>query len=199
MPGVRCPKCMGQGNEVWVIPGKSCHVCHTPCAWAFLGEPDRSWNKIWLIQWVHFILRSSSGAIAWGFYSCLWSSCHEDWDFTAFKCSDLIEFTRNIPATTQFSSPCCLWLLAMAPFFSCIVSLFEPRPSGLVDELRLDLCPAFDEIFFLIHTCFDSLNRFFFLSQFAPSRTFDCTFAHMYTSSRDVCDVTSSLRLLHRH
>ncbi|KAJ5455234.1 hypothetical protein N7475_010355 [Penicillium sp. IBT 31633x] len=32
MPGVRCPNCEAQGQEVWVIPGKSCHVCHTPCA-----------------------------------------------------------------------------------------------------------------------------------------------------------------------
>ncbi|KAJ5469582.1 hypothetical protein N7539_009200 [Penicillium diatomitis] len=32
MPGVRCPNCYAKGQEVWVIPGKSCHVCHTPCA-----------------------------------------------------------------------------------------------------------------------------------------------------------------------
>ncbi|EPS26694.1 hypothetical protein PDE_01632 [Penicillium oxalicum 114-2] len=32
MPGVRCPNCAAKGQEVWVIPGKSCHVCHTPCA-----------------------------------------------------------------------------------------------------------------------------------------------------------------------
>lgn len=33
MPGVRCPNCQAQGKEVWVIPGKNCHICHTPCAW----------------------------------------------------------------------------------------------------------------------------------------------------------------------
>ncbi|KAJ5930610.1 hypothetical protein N7466_006103 [Penicillium verhagenii] len=32
MPGVRCPNCYAKGQEVWVIPGKSCHVCATPCA-----------------------------------------------------------------------------------------------------------------------------------------------------------------------
>ncbi|KAJ5116377.1 hypothetical protein N7456_000725 [Penicillium angulare] len=32
MPGVRCPNCAAKGQEVWVIPGKSCHICHTPCA-----------------------------------------------------------------------------------------------------------------------------------------------------------------------
>ncbi|CDM32198.1 unnamed protein product [Penicillium roqueforti FM164] len=31
MPGVRCPNCQAQGKEVWVIPGKNCHICHTPC------------------------------------------------------------------------------------------------------------------------------------------------------------------------
>lgn len=31
MPGVKCPTCAAKGQEVWVIPGKSCHVCHTPC------------------------------------------------------------------------------------------------------------------------------------------------------------------------
>ncbi|CAP85947.1 Pc20g06180 [Penicillium rubens Wisconsin 54-1255] len=32
MPGVRCPNCLAQGKEIWVIPGKNCHICHTPCA-----------------------------------------------------------------------------------------------------------------------------------------------------------------------
>ena len=27
MAGVRCPKCAERGQEVWVIPGKNCHVC----------------------------------------------------------------------------------------------------------------------------------------------------------------------------
>ncbi|KAJ5710852.1 hypothetical protein N7488_005008 [Penicillium malachiteum] len=26
MPGVRCPNCASKGQEVWVIPGKSCHI-----------------------------------------------------------------------------------------------------------------------------------------------------------------------------
>ncbi|PWY92694.1 hypothetical protein BO70DRAFT_392082 [Aspergillus heteromorphus CBS 117.55] len=25
MPGIKCPKCAAQGEEVWVIPGKNCH------------------------------------------------------------------------------------------------------------------------------------------------------------------------------
>lgn len=59
-----------------------------------------------------FILRSSSGAIAWNLYSCPWNSCHKThWDFTAFKCSDLIEFTRNSPGTSDFWFPvvCGFW------------------------------------------------------------------------------------------
>ncbi|XMA19060.1 hypothetical protein WAI453_011851 [Rhynchosporium graminicola] len=31
MPGVRCGTCAGNGTEVWVIPGKACHVCGSPC------------------------------------------------------------------------------------------------------------------------------------------------------------------------
>ncbi|EEP76559.1 predicted protein [Uncinocarpus reesii 1704] len=31
MPGVRCPKCEEAGKEVWVIPGKKCHVCGALC------------------------------------------------------------------------------------------------------------------------------------------------------------------------
>lgn len=31
MAGVRCPKCAERGQEVWVIPGKNCHVCGNPC------------------------------------------------------------------------------------------------------------------------------------------------------------------------
>ncbi|PFH59393.1 hypothetical protein XA68_12423 [Ophiocordyceps unilateralis] len=31
LPGVRCPKCFAQGVEVWVIPGKNCKECGTPC------------------------------------------------------------------------------------------------------------------------------------------------------------------------
>ncbi|POR33287.1 Uncharacterized protein TPAR_06514 [Tolypocladium paradoxum] len=31
LPGVRCPKCYAKGIEVWVIPGKSCRECGTPC------------------------------------------------------------------------------------------------------------------------------------------------------------------------
>ncbi|RAH83658.1 hypothetical protein BO86DRAFT_308599 [Aspergillus japonicus CBS 114.51] len=30
MPGARCPTCAKQGKEVWVIPGKNCHICGTP-------------------------------------------------------------------------------------------------------------------------------------------------------------------------
>lgn len=30
MPGERCPVCQVQGEEVWVIRGKSCHKCHNP-------------------------------------------------------------------------------------------------------------------------------------------------------------------------
>ncbi|TQB68838.1 hypothetical protein MPDQ_002674 [Monascus purpureus] len=33
MPGVRCPKCENEGKEIWVIPGKRCHVCGTPCGY----------------------------------------------------------------------------------------------------------------------------------------------------------------------
>ncbi|KAL2800932.1 hypothetical protein BJX66DRAFT_103170 [Aspergillus keveii] len=31
MPGVRCPSCQRTGKETWVIPGKYCHICGTPC------------------------------------------------------------------------------------------------------------------------------------------------------------------------
>ncbi|KAH7390206.1 hypothetical protein BKA64DRAFT_117225 [Cadophora sp. MPI-SDFR-AT-0126] len=31
MPGVRCGTCAGNGQDVWVIPGKACPVCGTPC------------------------------------------------------------------------------------------------------------------------------------------------------------------------
>ncbi|PHH89263.1 hypothetical protein CDD83_6382 [Cordyceps sp. RAO-2017] len=31
LPGIRCPKCFAQGVEVWVIPGKNCKECGTPC------------------------------------------------------------------------------------------------------------------------------------------------------------------------
>jgi hypothetical protein len=30
-PGVQCQTCAGRGAETWVIPGKLCHVCGTPC------------------------------------------------------------------------------------------------------------------------------------------------------------------------
>ncbi|EJT70433.1 hypothetical protein GGTG_11457 [Gaeumannomyces tritici R3-111a-1] len=31
LPGVRCPTCASKGNEVWVIPGRACGYCGTPC------------------------------------------------------------------------------------------------------------------------------------------------------------------------
>ncbi|PHH65214.1 hypothetical protein CDD81_3073 [Ophiocordyceps australis] len=31
VPGIRCPKCLNRGVEVWVIPGKICRVCGHPC------------------------------------------------------------------------------------------------------------------------------------------------------------------------
>ena len=31
MAGVKCRQCEARGNEVWVIPGKNCHVCGSPC------------------------------------------------------------------------------------------------------------------------------------------------------------------------
>ncbi|KAH9213801.1 hypothetical protein DL95DRAFT_524270 [Leptodontidium sp. 2 PMI_412] len=31
MPGVRCGTCAGNGQDVWVIPGKACPVCGSPC------------------------------------------------------------------------------------------------------------------------------------------------------------------------
>lgn len=31
MAGVRCPTCAANGQEVWVIPGKSCGHCGTAC------------------------------------------------------------------------------------------------------------------------------------------------------------------------
>ncbi|ROW10111.1 hypothetical protein VMCG_01817 [Cytospora schulzeri] len=31
LPGVRCPTCAANGNEVWVIPGRACGNCGTPC------------------------------------------------------------------------------------------------------------------------------------------------------------------------
>ncbi|KAL2201707.1 hypothetical protein CC79DRAFT_1338705, partial [Sarocladium strictum] len=31
VPGTRCPVCASQGNEVWVIPGRLCGQCGTPC------------------------------------------------------------------------------------------------------------------------------------------------------------------------
>ena len=30
-PGTRCPTCASQGKEVWVIPGRCCGYCGTPC------------------------------------------------------------------------------------------------------------------------------------------------------------------------
>jgi hypothetical protein len=30
-PGVQCPTCARRGVVTWVIPGKLCHVCGTPC------------------------------------------------------------------------------------------------------------------------------------------------------------------------
>jgi ubiquinol-cytochrome c reductase cytochrome b subunit len=31
MTGVKCPTCAANGQEVWVIPGRNCHYCGTPC------------------------------------------------------------------------------------------------------------------------------------------------------------------------
>ncbi|KAH6981913.1 hypothetical protein BKA56DRAFT_357541 [Ilyonectria sp. MPI-CAGE-AT-0026] len=31
VPGTRCPTCALTGKEVWVIPGRSCGYCGTPC------------------------------------------------------------------------------------------------------------------------------------------------------------------------
>ena len=31
MTGVKCPTCAANGQEVWVIPGRNCHYCSTPC------------------------------------------------------------------------------------------------------------------------------------------------------------------------
>ncbi|KAJ9133495.1 hypothetical protein NKR19_g9016 [Coniochaeta hoffmannii] len=31
LPGVRCPTCAANGQEVWVIPGRACGNCGTPC------------------------------------------------------------------------------------------------------------------------------------------------------------------------
>ncbi|EHK47404.1 uncharacterized protein TrAtP1_012492 [Trichoderma atroviride] len=31
VPGTRCPTCAQQGKEVWVIPGRCCGYCGTPC------------------------------------------------------------------------------------------------------------------------------------------------------------------------
>ncbi|PSR83833.1 hypothetical protein BD289DRAFT_483101 [Coniella lustricola] len=31
LPGVRCPTCAQKGKEVWVIPGRACSTCGTPC------------------------------------------------------------------------------------------------------------------------------------------------------------------------
>ncbi|KAK3380978.1 hypothetical protein B0H63DRAFT_474699 [Podospora didyma] len=30
LPGVRCPTCAANGEEVWVIPGRNCGYCRTP-------------------------------------------------------------------------------------------------------------------------------------------------------------------------
>ncbi|KAK5657968.1 hypothetical protein OQA88_2521 [Cercophora sp. LCS_1] len=30
LPGVRCPTCAANGEEVWVIPGRACGYCRTP-------------------------------------------------------------------------------------------------------------------------------------------------------------------------
>ncbi|OJJ75731.1 hypothetical protein ASPBRDRAFT_663418 [Aspergillus brasiliensis CBS 101740] len=32
MPGIKCPQCLNEGTDVWVIPGKNCHKCGTACA-----------------------------------------------------------------------------------------------------------------------------------------------------------------------
>jgi hypothetical protein len=31
MTGVRCPTCLANGSEVWVIPGRACAYCGTHC------------------------------------------------------------------------------------------------------------------------------------------------------------------------
>ena len=31
MPGVKCPKCLEKGQEVWVLPGKHCYKCGHGC------------------------------------------------------------------------------------------------------------------------------------------------------------------------
>ncbi|KAH8907790.1 hypothetical protein BR93DRAFT_926810 [Coniochaeta sp. PMI_546] len=31
LPGVRCPTCAANGQETWVIPGRACGNCGTPC------------------------------------------------------------------------------------------------------------------------------------------------------------------------
>ena len=31
LPGVRCSACLYSGQEIWVIPGRSCGFCGTPC------------------------------------------------------------------------------------------------------------------------------------------------------------------------
>lgn len=31
MTGVRCPTCLANGQESWVIPGKTCGYCDTGC------------------------------------------------------------------------------------------------------------------------------------------------------------------------
>ncbi|CAN8100309.1 unnamed protein product [Discula destructiva] len=31
LPGVRCPTCAQAGKESWVIPGRACSTCGTPC------------------------------------------------------------------------------------------------------------------------------------------------------------------------
>ncbi|KAH7377199.1 hypothetical protein B0T11DRAFT_218643, partial [Plectosphaerella cucumerina] len=31
LPGIRCPTCQDSGEEVWVLPGKECGYCGTPC------------------------------------------------------------------------------------------------------------------------------------------------------------------------
>ncbi|KAK0387816.1 hypothetical protein NLU13_4061 [Sarocladium strictum] len=31
VPGTKCPTCAARGKEVWVIPGRLCGQCGTPC------------------------------------------------------------------------------------------------------------------------------------------------------------------------
>ncbi|ROT37616.1 hypothetical protein SODALDRAFT_201187 [Sodiomyces alkalinus F11] len=31
LPGIKCPTCKQSGKEVWVLPGKECGYCGTPC------------------------------------------------------------------------------------------------------------------------------------------------------------------------